>query len=179
MFNTQKFNLGKFNVPSTNVASASGNISATGGMTGIANIICSGAGVFSGMGAMEKASPARITPAEAEPMHGISGLTVQYYNRVAVTGEPMDGISGMTIKAAEVFGVSVIRLADIVLKPGQELIIDTENMTATIDGENAIHLLSDDSDFFFLAQGDNIVTYSDNGKSRTANLKVMWKNRWV
>ena len=179
MFNTQKFNLGKFNVPSTNIASASGNISAQGGMIGTAYVICSCAGTCGGIGAMEKASPARIVPAEAEVMHGTSGMTGQYYNRVVVTGEPMDGISGMTIKAAEVFGVSIIRLTDIVLKPGQELIIDTENMTATIDGENAIHLLSDDSDFFFLAQGDNIVTYSDNGKSRTVNLKVMWKNRWV
>ena len=179
MFNTQKFNLGKFNVPSTNVASASGNISAQGGMSGIANITCSCAGTSGGVGIMEKASPARIVPVEVEIMHAESGITGRYYNRVEVTGEPMDGISGMTIKAAEVFGVSIISLADIVLKPGQELIIDTENMTATIDGENAIHLLGDDSDFFFLAQGDNIVTYSDRSGNRNINLKVMWKNRWV
>ena len=179
MFNTQKFNLGKFNVPSSDVAPASGNISALGGMAGFVNVICSGSGRFNGVGAMEKASPARITHAEAEIMHGESGLTGQYYNRVNVTGESIDGVSCMTIKAAEVFGVSVISLADIVMKPGQELIIDTENMTATIDGENAIHLLSDDSEFFFLAQGDDIITYTDNSGSRNINLKVMWKNRWV
>ena len=98
---------------------------------------------------------------------------------VAQKGEDLVLALVAGIKAAEVFGVSIISLADIVLKPGQELIIDTENMTATIDGENAIHLLGDDSDFFFLAQGDNIVTYSDRSGNRNINLKVMWKNRWV
>ena len=52
-------------------------------------------------------------------------------------------------------------------------------MTATIDGQNAIHLLSDDSVFFFLAQGEDIITYADNGTSRSINLKVMRKDRWV
>lgn len=179
MFNTQKFNLGKFNVPSSNVASASGNASAIGGMTGLSYVICAGQGAFNGIGGMDKANPSRVTPAEVGIMHAISSASGQYYNRVEVTGEQVDGISGMTIKTAEVFGVSIISLADIVLKPGQELVIDTENMTVTIDGENAIHLLSDDSDFFFLAQGENIITYSDNANSRNINLKAMWKNRWV
>lgn len=62
---------------------------------------------------------------------------------------------------------------------GTGVIIDTDNMTATIDGQNAIHLLSDDSAFFFLAQGENLITYMDGSGSRQANLKVMWKDRWL
>ena len=179
MFNTQKFNTGKFNIPSSDVASVSGNISATGGLTGTARVVYSASGRCDGVSSIEKANAARIVKAECDMLHAKSGATCEYYNRVAVSGEPLEGVSGIEAKAVEVFGITFMRLSDIVLKPGQELVIDTENMTAVIDGENAIHLLSDDSEFFFLAQGSNTITYSDRAAQRKINLKVMWKNRWL
>jgi len=101
------------------------------------------------------------------------------YERVPLYPLTMGAQSGMVVRAAAVFRVDTLSLPQIVLGPGQELIIDTDNMTATIDGQNAIHLLSDDSVFFLLAQGGNVITYADNSDSRSINFKTMYKNRWL
>ena len=80
-----------------------------------------------------------------------------FYKLVALFPEESNAISESNAKSADIYGIDIISLPDLVLKPGQELIIDTDNMTVTLDGQNAIHLLSDDSVFFFLAQGEDLV----------------------
>ncbi len=119
---------------------------------------------------------ARIKQALAQEITAESGMSAEYYKRIPVTPLPIDAISGMTAQTASVFGVDILSLPQIVLKPGQELIINTDDMTVTIDGENAIHLLSDDSVFFFFwRKGEDIITYSDASSNRSINLKVMYK----
>ena len=57
---------------------------------------------------------------------------------------------------------------------GDELIIDTDNMTVTINGENAIMYLADSSTFFTLSAAD-IIRYEGTG---TADIRLLWKDRW-
>jgi len=106
-------------------------------------------------------------------------MRAKYYKRMPLYPLAMGAQSGMTAQAVSVFRVDTLSLPQIVLGPGQELIIDTDNMTVTVDGQNAIHLLSDDSVFFLLAQGEDIITYADNSDSRSINFKTMYKNRWL
>ncbi len=178
MLNTQKYNLGKYNIAG-GAASASGTVVAHSEMYGEPYVIYHASGSSHTIGKMEAAMPTRIVPITGNTIEATSDMEAQYYKRVEAIGTSADAVSGMTVQTAAVFGVDVLSLPELVLKPGQELIIDTDNMTATVDGENAIHLLSDESVFFFLAQGEDIITYIDNSNERQVNLKVMWKDRWL
>ena len=179
MFNTQKFNLGKFNVSTSNVKSMSGAVTVITDALGVMSVKKRLSGTSNTIGKTEPAAMIRKVQLSANPIEVLTESSAKWYNRLLLHADTVEVTTGASAKAIEVYGVETISLPDIVLKPGQELIIDTNEMTVTIDGENAIHLLSADSDFFALMQGENTITYSDNSNKRTAGLKVMWKNRWV
>ncbi|MGO3751217.1 MAG: phage distal tail protein [Peptoniphilaceae bacterium] len=63
------------------------------------------------------------------------------------------------------------------LKQGQVLEIDLCDLTVTIDGENAVHILSDSSDWFDLLPGENELSIETNGES--INTDIYWKDRWL
>lgn len=180
MLNTQKFNIGKFNILAGGSASqASAAFIQDSAMTASAYLAYSALAIVNAEGVLNNTDYSRTKQAQVGAIDALSDMTAQYYIRVPLYPLAADALSGMTAQTAAVYGVDIMSLPDLVLKPGQELVIDTDNMTVTLDGRNAIHLLSDDSVFFFLAQGEDLVTYSDNGNSRNINLKVMWKDRWL
>nr|WP_315022879.1 phage tail domain-containing protein [uncultured Aminipila sp.] len=76
-------------------------------------------------------------------------------------------------------GEAVIHLLGLVLAPKDELIINTTDMTITLNGENAMEYFSSDSEFFSLISGENIIVYNDSNSSRKASLNITWKNRWL
>lgn len=174
----QKFNLGKFNVQH-NSNQTVGYINAVSGASCISNVRYNTNANINAESGTNKIIAIKSTPASAVGINAISGLSGRNIRAQVATLDNVDAVSGMTVRAVSVIGIQFISLPDIVLEPGETLIIDTDRMTVTIDGENAIHLLSGDSEFFFLAQGENIITYSDNSNSRNINLNAMWKNRWV
>lgn len=75
-------------------------------------------------------------------------------------------------------GEEFIALEGIVLRPGEELVINTCDLTATINGENAISSLTVGSDFFDFLSGDNDVIISGEN-SRGMTVDVYWKDRWL
>lgn len=75
-------------------------------------------------------------------------------------------------------GEEFIALENIVLRPGEELVINTCDLTATINGENAISSLTVGSDFFDFLAGENDVIIS-GGNSRGMTVDVYWKDRWL
>ena len=77
------------------------------------------------------------------------------------------------------YGQEFIKLPDLVLKPGQELVIDTEAMTVLLNGVNAAELVSMDSDFINLSPGENILVYEDGSPARAVQMKIEWKPRWL
>lgn len=181
MLNTQKFNIGKFNIIQEGAGSekASATFIASSGMSAAPAVFYASSARVTAEALLTALEYARIKQALAQEITAESGMSAEYYKRVPVTPLPIDAISGMTAQTASVFGVDILSLPQIVLKPGQELIINTDDMTVTIDGENAIDLLSDDSVFFFLAQGEDIITYSDSSGGRKINFKILYKNRWL
>jgi len=82
-------------------------------------------------------------------------------------------------------GEAVINLRDdqtgtwLILAPGGELIIDTEEMTVTVNSENGMEYFSMDSDFFKLLSGENIIVYSDASDTRDVLVDIIWKDRWL
>lgn len=72
-----------------------------------------------------------------------------------------------------------IDLKGIQLLPGETLEIDTENMTVTINGKNAVQHWQLGSKFFELAPGENTFIYYDTAPTRKAALTVTWRDRWL
>jgi len=82
-------------------------------------------------------------------------------------------------------GEVIINLRDdqtntwLALAPGDELIINTDEMTVTVNSQNGMRYFSMDSDFFKLLSGENKIVYSDGSGSRDVLVDIIWKDRWL
>lgn len=75
-------------------------------------------------------------------------------------------------------GEDYVEIAGLVLKPGQEVEIDMCNLTVTVNGENAMHLMSTDGDFFDFLIGDNDIEIEAVG-ANGVQIDTYWKDRWL
>ncbi|QAT43435.1 phage distal tail protein [Aminipila luticellarii] len=76
-------------------------------------------------------------------------------------------------------GEASINLTGITLKPGDELIINTCDMSITLNGESVMEYMDANSEFFNLLSGLNTLEYTDGSEERTASFDVIWKDRWL
>lgn len=74
------------------------------------------------------------------------------------------------------YGTEVLELNGIGLQAGDVLMIDTDNMTITKNGENIVALVTDDSIFFKLNPGNNNLQFEGGS---LADIKILWKDRWI
>lgn len=79
---------------------------------------------------------------------------------------------------ASMLGQEYIELTNIVLAPGEQLEIDTCALTATINGQNVMHLLSHDGDFFDFFPGANEIEITASGAGSVA-VDTFWKDKWL
>lgn len=88
-----------------------------------------------------------------------------------------------TINTSTEFSVKVqhLHVDEIVVSgdiaPGDRLVIDTRNLTVTLNGENALHLLG--GDFFDLVLGNNKITYTDASENRNVLMRVTHRDKFV
>ncbi len=125
------------------------------------------------------ATPVLVRHAKISPMDIVVKASSNATRQRQSTVLPMD----MEIKFRAnhyTYGTEVINLEGLTLAPGDELVIDTDLMTVTLNGENIAHLVSRDSDFLKLLAGLNTIVYQDaSGQNRSANIRIEWKPRWV
>ena len=76
-------------------------------------------------------------------------------------------------------GEETIKLSGLILKPGDEIVIDTCEMTVSVNGQNMMKFVSNDSEFFSLLPGDNEIIYTDGVTTRKVSIDILWKDRWV
>jgi len=62
-------------------------------------------------------------------------------------------------------------------KPGDKIVIDNEKLKFTLNGQNALHLMS--GDFFDLNTGQNEIIYTDNQSGRTVRMRITFRDRYV
>lgn len=62
-------------------------------------------------------------------------------------------------------------------KPGDQIVIDSNLLKMTLNGENALHLMQ--GDFFDLNTGVNELTYTDDKNARTVRMRVTFKDKFV
>lgn len=79
---------------------------------------------------------------------------------------------------SSMLGEEYIELVGVTLRPGEQLEIDTCALTATINGQNVMHLLSNDGDFFDFFPGANEIEIESTGAGAVA-VDTFWKDKWL
>ena len=177
MFNRQPYNRGKFNVQT---AQSIGNNGLAVMLMKANSILASK--IISAIGTSDlsmrddvKGTIVKYNTGTSEILSGSQGEGTKVF---IVEG----GTSNIRMETAAnqvLAGESVISLEGITLKPGDELIINTCDMTVTINGQNAMEFFSNESEFFALLNGLNTLIYNDSNSSRNISFDVIWKDRWL
>lgn len=177
MFNRQPYNRGKFNTPSVQTASNSGI-------------------------SILKLAGNEVPPQQDMTSFGTTAMVLRTLND-AVNIKSSSGIAGLLLDSKGIqtkihygltnpsdiqlqtkgehtlAGEELINLAGLVLKPGDELVIDTCEMTVSVNGQNMMKFVSNASEFFSLLPGDNELIYTDGVTTRKVSIDILWKDRWV
>jgi len=177
MFNRQPFNRGKFNVPSAAISSNSGIALLKLGTIPV--------------------DVQRTISANGQASMKLSGLSDGTIVRYAAgsclftLGSYADGTKVFIVEAEDaalvmltqatqqLSGEQVMRFEDLVLKPGDELVINTCDLTVTLNGQNAMEYFAADSEFITLLNGENTIEYNDESESREISFDIIWKDRWL
>lgn len=199
MFNRQAFNRGKFNRNSGNVnvvllhgdcdivLAADGRLNATMPLSGQADIVLATDGpmnmaaAFDGMADIVLAADATVT--RARPFDGVADIVI-FADGQLVRAKHLSGASvialGMSSAGFNTFGYETISLTrpGFIFRPGDEIIIDMENMTVTMNGQNIMRFVDRESEFFEFNPGNNEVTFETTTAAGRVDMRVLWKDRW-
>ena len=177
MFNRQPFNRGKFNVPSAAISSNSG----------IALLKLEAVPV----------SAQRTISASGQASMKLSGLSDGTIVRYAAgsclftLGSFANGTKVFIVEAEDaalvmltqavhqLSGEQMMRFEDLALRPGDELVINTCDLTVTLNGQNAMEYFAADSEFITLLNGENTIEYNDESGARKISFDMIWKDRWL
>ena len=177
MFNRQPLNRGKLNVASTQSIGNSGlALMVMGANSVLANRIINA----SGLANMKLGESTDGTNVKSN--NGATGLVMASLadgtKNLIVAGDVANLVMGT--EANQVLsGEEVIVLEGLVLSPGDELVINTYDMTVTLNGQNAMEYFSNESDFITLLNGLNTIEYNDGSGSRNISFDILWKDRWL
>ena len=112
--------------------------------------------------------------AEAEA-DAVAEALAEYIRTIFQTARA-DAVSTASGLAVSTYGSVTMVIEGVNMEPGDELIIDTEHMTVTLNGINIVDRVSDESFFFKLMPGDNDIIVEGG---TTADVKILWKDRWL
>lgn len=93
-----------------------------------------------------------------------------------VSDEEKTKISINAEAISALLGEGYIELKNVNLKPNEEIEINMCDLTVTKQGENAIHLLTSDGDFFDFLIGENNVLVEG---AYQAEVDIYWKDKWL
>jgi len=101
-----------------------------------------------------------------------------------IRGRVFHGNALITLTLASTEGFNTFRyehvhLPGLLVRPGDELIIDMENMTVTLNGQNVMRFLHRNSEFFTLNPGNNEITYESTVTNGRVDMRVLWKDAWL
>ncbi len=85
----------------------------------------------------------------------------------------------VTSKGFNTYRYEYLKLTDLVMRVGDELVINTDEMTVTLNGQNAIQYLSMDSEFFLLNPHENDIIYTSNNANDKTDIKILWKDAYL
>lgn len=173
MFNRNAaFNRVPFNREFSIVIYASVSLNGEGKLTAFGNVTVSPTTALHGEGTL-KASFIREIPFTAT-MDGEGTLKASFIRERLHTAA-MHGIGILTASGAY-YHLDELEFTG-PFKPGDQIIIDSKNLTFTINGQNALHYMQ--GDFFDLAMGNNEIVYRDPATGRKVLFRISWRNKYV
>lgn len=98
------------------------------------------------------------------------------YSRIRFFDAVAEAISIAIGAGVSTYGSATLELENISMIAGDELIIDTEHMTVTLNGANIVDRITDASVFFKLKSGENDIIIEGG---TIADIKILWKDRWL
>ena len=177
MFNRQPYNRGKFNVQTTQSIGNNGLAVMLLGVNSVQPSVIISTNGFANF-SLKQETDATVLRYSSGSSQIILNTQVEGTKVFIVEG----GASNIRMETAAnqvLAGESVISLEGIILRPGDELIINTCDMTVTLNGQNAMEYFSDDSEFFNLLNGINTIIYNDGNDERDVSFDIIWKDRWL
>ena len=110
--------------------------------------------------------------------NALSGTVRRAVTRIRFFGGTANALTetwGGSVVSVIIFTFS---MPDLVMQDGDVLQIDTGEYTVTLNGNNAVYLVTDLSEFFRLEpdQGTIHIEFDDNG---TADIRILWKERYM
>lgn len=112
--------------------------------------------------------PSAIADAQAD--------TVGDYIRTLFFEALAEAVATASGNGVSTYGSVTLVIEGVNMNAGDELIIDTEHMTVTLNGANIIDRVSGESAFFKLQPGANDIIVEGG---TTADVKILWKDRWL
>lgn len=173
-----KFNVGKFNVKNSEVASVNANSDL---------VLGSNLSTFLVDKYISEAEASIELDAKANLYIRIMGIesnadmemeSKALSSNLVYASEATGDMSIDAYGVGSLLGEDYVEIAGLVLKPGQEVEIDMCNLTVTVNGENAMHLMSTDGDFFDFLIGDNDIEIEAVG-ANGVQIDTYWKDKWL
>lgn len=177
MFNRQPYNRGKFNVPS---AAISDNSGLAGLVLGTIPVNAQRTINASGQASMKLSGVSDGTIVKY--MSGDCQLALGSFangTKVFIMKPDEAALILLTQAVHQLSGEQVMRFEDLVLRPDDELVINTCDLTVTLNGQNAMEYFAADSDFITLLNGENTIEYNDESEARKISFDIIWKDRWI
>ncbi len=177
MFNRQPYNRGKFNVPSVVISSNSGIA-----LMKLRAVLVSAQQTISASGQASMKLSGLSDGTIVRYAAGSCLLTLGSYadrTKVFIVEAEDAALVMLTQATPQLSGEQVMRFEDLVLRPGDELVINTCDLTVTLNGENAMEFFAADSEFITLLNGENTIEYNDESESREISFDIIWKDRWL
>ncbi len=177
MFNRQPYNRGKFNVPSVAISSNNGTA-----LLKLDVVPVSAQRTISASGKASMKLSGLSDGAIVRYAAGSCLFTLSSYadgTKVFIVEAEDAALVMMTQATQQLSGEQVMRFEDLVLRPGDELVINTCDLTVTLNGENAMEFFTADSEFITLLNSENTIEYNDESESREISFDIIWKDRWL
>jgi len=192
-FNRMGFNRGKFNASAHRRSNAlmtmqaAGDMIAVRGFTGEAMIVLdteSGAlntvSTFEGNADIELSASGRMNATRT--LQGAADIIMSAFGRMNMI-HALDGAAFMvlstTSKEFNTFRLEYIELPNLTLAAGDELIIDTDRKTITLNGVNIMRHLSRYSEFFNFNPRENEIEYISSNPNDRVEIRILWKDAWL
>jgi len=192
-FNRMGFNRGKFNASAHKRSNASISMAAAGILTaarsfdGEAEIIMnteSGAlntsSTFGGEAEIDLITDGNMNATRT--FRGAANIVVQAIGRMNMIHD-FDGAAFITLETTSqefnTFRIEYIELPNLTLEAGDELIIDTDRKTITLNGVNIMRYLSRASEFFNFNPRENEIEYLSSNPNDQVEIRILWKDAWL
>lgn len=95
--------------------------------------------------------------------------------RVIALSRRLSALSGIEAALVQLRVEEIEFMGD--FSPGDVIVIDMQNLTCTVNGTNVLHLINLDQ--FNLRPGNNELTFQDEAGTRTLQIMVTHRDRWL